>query len=206
MKGLSTHFKDKLRAFLIKDYELNGNKDNDGFFKRLLKDIVGLIKILIIVEICFAIFLFCLSFRINFSESVPRGLYLALLPNHKSDMIGFCLRSDIATYAMNRGYIDKGDCPDGSRRLLKRIVGHEGDFVEITDDGIFINGKFLGDHTKPLLQDSHGRPMPQFRYVGEIPDGHVVVIGDTAKSFDSRYYGTIALRRNDVYVKPVLTF
>ena len=206
MKGLSMHFKDKLKAFLIKDQELNGNKDNDGIFKGLLKEIVGLIKILIIVEICMAIFLFCLSFRINFSESVPRGLYLALLPNHKSDMIGFCLREDIAKYAMTRGYIDKGDCPDGSRRLLKRIVGREGDFVEITDDGIFINGKFLGDHTKPLLMDSHGREMPQFRYVGEVPDGHVVVIGDTKNSFDSRYYGTIALRGDDVYVKPVLTF
>ena len=204
MKGLSMHFKDKLKAFLIKDYELNGN--DLSFFQQFKKDVIGMVKVFIVFYLCLAIFLFCLSFRFNFSESVPRGLYLALLPNHKSDMIGFCLREDIAKYAMNRDYIDKGDCPDGSRRLLKRIVGHEGDFVEITDDGIFINGKFLGDHTKPLLQDSHGREMPQFRYAGEVPDGHVVVMGDTIKSFDSRYYGTIALRKDDVYVKPVLTF
>ena len=204
MKGLSMHFKDKLKAFLIKDYELNGN--DLSFFQQFKKDVIGMVKVFIVFYLCLAIFLFCLSFRFNFSESVPRGLYLALLPGHKSDMIGFCLRSDIATYAMNRDYIDKGDCPDGSRRLLKRIIGREGDFLEITDDGVFINGKFLGDHTKPLLHDSHGRPMPQFRYVGEVPDGHVVVIGDTAKSFDSRYYGTIALRKDDVYVKPVLTF
>ena len=204
MKGLSMHYKGRLKAFLIKDYELNGN--DLSFFQQFKKDVIGMVKVFIVFYLCLAIFLFCLSFRFNFSESVPRGLYLALLPNHKSDMIGFCLREDIAKYAMNRGYIDHGDCPDGSRRLLKRIVGREGDFVEISDDGVFINGKFLGDHTKPLLMDSHGREMPQFRYVGEVPDGHVVVIGDTKNSFDSRYYGTIALRGDDVYVKPVLTF
>lgn len=139
--------------------------------------------------------------RMNFTPSIPTGLYYTV---GQSDVIGFCLRPDIATYAMSRGYIDTGDCADGSRRLLKRIVARAGDFVEVSDDGVFINGKFLGDHTKPRLTDSHGREMPRFRFAGEIPYGYVFVLGDAPNSFDSRYYGAIALSDNDVYVRPLL--
>ena len=141
--------------------------------------------------------------RFNFTPSVPTGFYYSV---GVSDIIGFCLRPDIAAYAMNRGYIDTGDCLDGSRRLLKRIAARAGDFVEVTDDGVFVNGKFVGDHTKPMERDTRGREMPRFRWAGAVPDGHVFVLGDAPNSFDSRYYGTIERSTNDVYVEPLLTF
>ena len=58
MKGLSMHYKGRLKAFLIKDYELNGN--DLSFFQQFKKDVIGIVKVFIVFYLCLALFLFCL--------------------------------------------------------------------------------------------------------------------------------------------------
>jgi conjugative transfer signal peptidase TraF len=143
--------------------------------------------------------------RINSSPSLPGGLYLVSAPSATS-LVEFCPAAPFAELAIARRYRDAGSCPDGGAPLLKPVVARAGDLVELSPEGIAVNGHLL-PNTVPLKIDSKGRPLTSWapgRYtVG--PDSVWVASSYNGRSFDSRYFGPVPLRSIRNYVRPWIT-
>lgn len=77
------------------------------------------------------------------------------------------------------------------RKQVRRIIAVEGDTVDITEEGLFINGNFSFDQNgQDTLLYTDGISFPL-----TVPEGHVFVLGDNRKdAVDSRLYGTVALK------------
>ena len=133
-----------------------------------------------------------LGFRINTSPSLPMGLYVTTADS-AANLVEFCPAEPFAALAITRGYRDSGICPDGAAPLLKPVVARPGDVVELSTQGICVNGALLFN-TAPLSKDTKGRPLQAW------PFGRYVVAPGTVwaassyhpRSFDSRYFGPIS--------------
>lgn len=140
----------------------------------------------------------------NTTDSMPLGLYY---------QIGSCCRTDdivlldprvmlqVPGYrqGVNNGYFK----PD--TRLMKRIVASEGDLVDIAPSGLTVNGKHI-PLTEQMRRDSNGRSLTAVQISGyRMPKGEHLVAGETAKSFDSRYYGPVPEDAVSAVVMPLLT-
>ena len=143
--------------------------------------------------------------RINGSASLPVGLYL-VSGHPNANLVEFCPPEPFAQLAIERGYRDAGNCPDGGAPLLKPVVARAGDLVELSAEGIAVNGRRLRN-TAPLKKDTKGRPLtpwPTGRYtVG--PDSVWVASYYNGRSFDSRYFGPVPLGSIRNYVRPWIT-
>ena len=120
----------------------------------------------------------------NISTSMPATVYQA---GH--GQLGTIAR--VCAPIPNRN-LQRGFCPDGSMPLLKRVVATHGDSVNITDAGVLINGRPLPD-SKPSIAGSHGQLLPKLRGTIVVRDGEVWLSGEHINSFDSRYFGAVAL-------------
>ena len=144
--------------------------------------------------------------RINTSYSLPIGLY-AVSNDLAANLIEFCPTGVYSEVSAGRGYRAKGVCPDGAVPLLKPIVAHEGDEVDLGKDGIAVNGTRL-PNTAPLGIDRKGRPLDPFpfgRY--RVAQGEVWVASTyNPGSFDSRYMGPIQFSLVRSRLRPVCTF
>jgi conjugative transfer signal peptidase TraF len=143
--------------------------------------------------------------RINGSPSLPVGLYLVTAhPN--ANLVEFCPPQPFAEIAIARGYRDVGSCGDGGAPLLKPVIARTRDVVELSPEGIAVNGLRL-QNTAPLKNDTKGRPLtswPPGRYtVGR--DCVWVASSYNGRSFDSRYFGPISLGSIRNYVQPWIT-
>jgi type IV secretory pathway protease TraF len=74
--------------------------------------------------------------------------------------------------------------------LIKQLVGLPGDRVCIRTDGFYVNGVRFGD---VALADSRGRPLAPYRFCGEVPPGQAFAATRAHLSYDSRYFGPVAL-------------
>jgi conjugative transfer signal peptidase TraF len=94
--------------------------------------------------------------------------------------------------ARERNYLGNGSCPSGLRPLLKTLAGWPGDQVEITPNGLVLNGEALLN-TARLERDRSGREMPpSILSPGRIPDGLGLAVSlEHSGSFDSRYFGLV---------------
>ena len=143
--------------------------------------------------------------RINASPSLPVGLYLTS-SSPEANLVEFCPAEPFASFAIARGYRDGGVCRDGAAPLMKLIVARAGDVVEVSGQGITVNGRLL-PHTAPRATDSQGRPLtpwPFGRYV-VAPDTVWVASSHHPRSFDSRYFGPIPVSSIRDHVRPLLT-
>lgn len=73
-------------------------------------------------------------------------------------------------------------------RLTKKYICEAGDFIETKNRDIYCNNVNLGS---ALEQTESGKQLEVFKWKGIIPEGKVFVIGDSASSFDSRYWGFV---------------
>ncbi len=144
--------------------------------------------------------------RINTTQSLPMGFYITGTAP-QANLIEFCPAEPFASLAIQRGYRDQGNCRDGAAPLLKPIVAHAGDIVELSWQGIAVNGSFLRN-TAPLIIDTKGRPLTAWklgRYV--VAPGTVWVASSyNPRSFDSRYFGPIRVSAIRDHLRPLLTF
>ena len=146
-----------------------------------------------------------LGLRINTSPSLPVGLYVTTA-DAGSELVEFCPPEPYARLAIIRGYRDAGSCPEGAAPLLKPVVGKAGDVVEVSQQGLIVNGHCLAN-TAAVPADTKGRPLnswPSGRY--EVRPGSVWVASSYhPRSFDSRYFGPISTSAIRDYLRPLVT-
>ena len=162
---------------------------------------------LIAVGVLIGTFQLCgwVGLRINASPSLPVGLYMTT-SRPEANLAEFCPAEPFASLAISRGYRDRGACRDGATPLLKPVVARAGDVVEVSEQGIAVNGRLL-PNTAARSADTYGRPLQPW------PDGRYIVAPETvwlassyeARSFDSRYFGPIPTSSIRDRVRPLLT-
>ncbi len=141
--------------------------------------------------------------RFNVTESLP-GLIYIITSDSSSPVIEFCPEGAFAQLSVERGYRRRGMCPDGASPMLKPIVAQAGDTVEVSTNGITVNGTLL-HNTSPRTRDSRGRSLTPWRFGRYIvPPGFVWVASQyNPLSFDSRYYGPIPVSHIRHHLRPL---
>lgn len=136
-----------------------------------------------------------LGLRVNLTSSIPIGLYRRSANNsslRRGDIVLVCLRTALAGFAHARGYVPRGGrCPGGTAPVGKLVLALAGDTVTADANGLRVNGTPV-PASRALERDGAGRPLPhvaagQYR----VPTGALWVIGSSARSFDSRYFGSV---------------
>src|SRR5205823_8211864 len=124
----------------------------------------ALIYVLLLATIFLALVATCTLFgiRFNVSESLP-GLIYIVTSDNSSPVVEFCPVGSFAELSKKRGYRRRGICPDGASPMLKPIVAHPGDTVEVSAHGIAVNGTLLRN-TAPRTRDTQGRPLTPWRF------------------------------------------
>jgi signal peptidase I len=92
-------------------------------------------------------------------------------------------------YEPQRGDVVVVEVPDSEIPLLKRVIGLEGETVEIRDDQVYINGRLLTESYLTNIQQADYGPTA-------VPVEHVFVMGDNrSNSRDSRAFGPVDIYR-----------
>jgi conjugative transfer signal peptidase TraF len=144
--------------------------------------------------------------RWNPTASVRTGLYV-VTNDANAPLVAFCPTGEAAAESISRGYRPRGlQCPDKYAALLKPVAARAGDTVEVSQQGISVNGKLL-PNTAAFTIDAKRRPMrvwPNGTYI--VQPGTVWVLSTYNKySYDSRYYGPIQLSTVITHAKPFWT-
>lgn len=129
----------------------------------------------------------------NGTPSMPIGVYRVTRVHggvHRGDVVSLCLPPRAAAEGLDRGYLGGGDCPGNAERLIKTVVAVSGDRVEVSDQGVMVNGALIPG-TAPLPNDDAGRPMQAAFGVYTATGPWVIGVGDP-RSYDSRYYGEVS--------------
>lgn len=159
--------------------------------KRFIKPLVWLISLLIIyVSLLSNSHLF-----INHSNSIKLGRYISL-PYYKplkGNTYIICLANSNYLQIMAKLGLPKGNyCKNGYESLLKRIVGIPGDKIDIESDGIYLNNELIKNSIATnKYNDINLHPLA-IGYKHTLQKNEYLVIGDSVKSFDSRYFGVIS--------------
>ena len=140
---------------------------------------------------------------VNRTHSLPVGLYYwSDVPIKKGSIVLF--KPDQSTsreqLGIERGY-EARQLP-----LLKRVVALAGDVVSVSSSGVSINGQLL-PNSAPLFHDEAGRSlaMAQLDHF-KLETDQAFLMGVTPTSWDSRYFGPVAISLCSGSFVPVLTW
>ena len=140
-------------------------------------------------------------FYINYSPSLPIGLYMRIPGGEyrRGDYIVY--EPDEATKTLVRGYGWHGEEHD---TFLKIVGGVAGDKYSIDEKTKFftIEENFVG---QVYETDSKGNSLPQIRGEFTVERGRILPIATNPRSFDGRYTGTIPTTSIKAKVMPILT-
>ncbi|MCP5058184.1 MAG: conjugative transfer signal peptidase TraF [bacterium] len=144
--------------------------------------------------------------RFNWTASAPTGFYLERpLKLARGELVLLCLPPSVETLGRRRGYLPAGECHGRSSPALKRLVGLPGDTIALDESFLAVNGAVLLQ--APIQEfDSSGRPLAHAPFGARVlPPGQVWVQGvNTARSWDSRYFGPIPIESLVASVRPLL--
>lgn len=147
--------------------------------------------------------------RINSTRSIPLGLYwLTDVPVAKNAYVIFCPPiSPLFDEARARGYISAGFCPGDYGFMMKRVLATGSDRVDLTGEGIRINGKPLSA-SAPLKADKAGRAMPRYPLgTYTLRNSELLLMSDGSEtSFDGRYFGPVDASHVQGVIRPILTW
>ena len=147
------------------------------------------------------------SLRINFTRSLPRGLYRVVGgPPSRGAIVIACLQPSIGKFARERGYVWTGDCPGDAAPVGKIVAGVAGDTIVTTAEGLSINGRQIVN-TRALTRDSEGRPLRPFPFARYVLSTRELWLSSShdVRSFDSRYYGPVDIGMVRARLEPLLT-
>lgn len=165
----------------------------------------ALVHVLRLVLIFFGLIVACaiLGIRFNLTESLPQRVFI-VTNDDSAPIVEFCPQGPAARLSIERGYRRPGICADGGAPLLKPVVARPGDVVEVSSNGIMVNGKLLRN-SAPRAKDSRGRPLnswPEGTYV--VAAGFIWVVSQYHPlSFDSRYYGPVPIALIRHHLRPL---
>lgn len=145
-----------------------------------------------------------LGLRFNLSASMPAGIYrLQEGSPVRGDLVQFVFPHDcpFGVLARERGYLGR---PESPYPLLKRVSAVACDLVEISPEGVRVNGVLQPD-SRILEADSKGRPTRSVLKAGTVPEGLALLLAPSAKSFDGRYFGFVSVDRLQRVI-PLITF
>ena len=134
---------------------------------------------------------------VNESSSLPRGLYLKQpgAQPHAGSIVA------VAQPAAARTYLGALGMP-ADIRLIKRVAAASGDTV-------CRRGRVLhtpGRSVRVLDRDGRGSALSSWNGCRPMGPGEVFLLGDTAASFDSRYFGPVSSDALDGVYRGVLTW
>lgn len=122
----------------------------------------------------------------NPSQSVPEGFYVRLARAPQAgDFVTIASVEVAANYAARRGFADPTD------RFIKRIAAVSGQTVCAEGDSVSIDGRLVAVR---ISHDSEGRSLPAWSGCRTLETDEVFLLGDTADSFDGRYWGPTRLQ------------
>jgi len=173
--------------------------------KKILRITIGIILTLTLL---FTL-VYQLGYRINLSESYPRGIYKSIPKKtlDYGDFVMFCPKdSPLMQEALKRQYILRGQCRGGYYPLLKKVVALQGDNVEIKEY-VYINGE-KQKKSKLYKKDPKGNLLPKSKENNiSIKKGYMFLLSDYHElSFDSRYIGAVEINRTISLMKPYYLF
>jgi conjugative transfer signal peptidase TraF len=144
--------------------------------------------------------------RFNLTPSFPRGFYITS-NSPSANLVEFCPQGTAASISLSRQYRAVGPCPDGGAPLLKPAVAFPGDQVQVSADGIRVNGQLL-PNSAGRFHDHLQRPLDPWPYGSyKVAPGTVWVVSSfNSYSFDSRYYGAITESSIRHHLRPFWTF
>lgn len=132
--------------------------------------------------------------RFNYTQSLPRGLYLAsdFEPTgaRRGDLVAACPSEDAARAVSE--YLPRGSCPGGVIELAKRLAALPGDTVTVDSTAVWVGSDRLAG-SAPLFYDRRGHPLyPRLgRFV--LGAGEYWLFSNRVRtSVDSRYVGPVS--------------
>jgi conjugative transfer signal peptidase TraF len=132
----------------------------------------------------------------NGTASMPVGFYL------RSDdpiTLGAIVTVDVhdvaGAYALERG-------AGSDFRFLKRIAATDGNIVCADGDQITVDGDVRAIRS---ARDSNGRELPSWSGCVELGQGQYLVLGDSADSFDGRYFGIVRASNIEGVWRPIFS-
>lgn len=137
-----------------------------------------------------------LGFRLNETDSMPKGIYHFTLLSPSNDQLKDNNTVLITQDTNNPMYmlgVQRGYDPYGVD-LIKKVIGVQGDHVSVDGNTVKVCQNESGHcYELPCLtQDAQGHDLHCTDFQGVIPKGKVFVYGESSKlSFDSRYFGLI---------------
>lgn len=131
----------------------------------------------------------------NPSPSMPPGLYRRTDEAVIRGAIVTVRARDVAPdYAALQGFTDPND------RFIKRVTGVIGDTVCADGRNITLNATPI---TTRELRDRAGRALPYWRGCRTLSEGQFFLLGDSADSFDGRYWGVVDHRQIEGVWRPL---
>jgi len=144
----------------------------------------------------------CAGWRLNLTASEPLGLYRLepVTSNQipRGTLVELCPPAWVTPAAFP--FYMQGDCPSGGKAMLKMVVGIPGDRIWVSEGGVTINGVTLLDSAPRIRSNQYPKILlPRVRGELVLRPGQYWVYGRGAQpalaalSFDSRYFGAIAI-------------
>ncbi|MBR6013537.1 MAG: S26 family signal peptidase [Selenomonadaceae bacterium] len=140
-------------------------------------------------------------FYLNVTSSLPQGLYMKVPCKEFS-------RGDYIIYEPSeevKEIIIKNGWGDGNHDFLKKVGAVAGDkySIDAETSRFEIEGQYIG---KVFEKDNVGHELPKLRGKFEVPQGYILPIATSERSFDGRYSGVIEKNRIKARVTPIFTF
>jgi len=148
------------------------------------------VAVSILVVMLFALcFPWSTAAYVNFTESAPPGIYIV---SNKPITKWHYVSIPSENIKLNQNVVKL------PTRLTKKVVGVAGDYVQVCDSGVFVNGAYLGKVRRV-------KGIPDLTFSGYIEVGQIFVVNDNPKSFDSRFFGPVS-ESGVVPIEPFLLF
>jgi conjugative transfer signal peptidase TraF len=137
-----------------------------------------------------------LGITINSSPSMPIGIWRVApirRPVRVGDIVITCLPISVAALGIERGYIERGACPNGSAPIIKFVAAAAGDTVKVNEGEISVDGTRL-PNSRSAKRDQHGRQLARVALgTYHIGEGKLWLWTPYSGSWDSRYFGEVAI-------------
>jgi conjugative transfer signal peptidase TraF len=143
--------------------------------------------------------------RLNHSDSMPRGIW------RESGAAGVYKTGDVVLACPSltdrqKVYFGPGHCPSRMEPMLKPVAAVAGDMVEVSADGILVNGAPV-KNSLPMRVDGAGRRLEAYPTgIYAVTEKQVWLLAPLPHSFDSRYLGPISTAYIKGRARPVLVW